>query len=146
MAGRPEHYFYESQSLTRTAPSGTPGSASQFGSVSGSDDAPGFIGMNMRDVQGILVTITAPAAATLTSGTLRCYAYHPDSELWSRVSDLDLTVNSTTRQQAWGAMSAPFQAPGWRILWATDSIVLGGAGGSAVDVRVDGQTERRAAR
>lgn len=136
----PARYFYENQALTRAAPSGAPGTASNFTLpsttvVKGSNDS--FLGMPLNGVEGFRVSVCAASGQTLTGGTLRAWLYHAPAGLWMRNSDLDRTVaNNSQRCQPFPDQATPLRLA-HRVLYQAQAVTA--SGGAAVDIYIDGQ-------
>lgn len=125
----PARLYWESQPLTRAAPTAAP-SAGTVGS-----------GMSLAGVYGARVSLCPAAGQTLTGeGTLRAYYWHNSVGTWMRNPDLDLSVGSATTTanpcRVWPDWTTGVRGGGY-VLYATDAV--GVSGGTAVVVRVDGQ-------
>ena len=82
-------------------------------------------GIPVGTIKGFAVFANADTGQTLQNGTLQAYVYNANFGLWSRVSDLDLVLStSTTLSQGWGGMSV--NAYGGRIAWLPNSVTISG--------------------
>lgn len=85
-------------------------------------------GVNIANLRAIGVIVDADSAQTLSgAGTLQCWYQGPITGLWSRMSDLDLSVSlSSVRSQAYASMQIP--ASRGRIAWVPSSVTVSAGG------------------
>lgn len=120
-AGQSALFLYESQALTRAAPTLT------------------SEGMSLSGVKAVRISVCAESGQTLSgTGNIRIYFLHGAAGLWHRNPGADLTVTATTRCQVFGDLTVAAVAVdnGDRVLAATDT--LGVSGGTTATVRMDG--------
>jgi len=60
----------------------------------------GYVGLNLRDVGGYIVTVEAVSGQTVAGGILAAYVLNEFSGLWCRAPDLDLTPGAALRAYA----------------------------------------------
>ena len=60
------------------------------------------VGLDLTDVTGVVVMLKTSAAAT-AGGILQAYLLNPETGVWNRAADLDLTATATTAQ-TWPAL------------------------------------------
>lgn len=104
-------------------------------------DAPSLAtqGLKLDNMQGLVVTACAASAQTLSgAGTLTAYVYDDTFAVWSRLTDLDLTVSGTPGRclsfaGIWVA------APRGRVAWVPTGVT---ASSVSVTVYVVGETRR----
>lgn len=89
------------------------------------------------DVAGFRVTVCAPAAQTLTGGAMRCWYRNNRLALWARCGGQDWTPTTGVRCAESGDFTVDVAAG--RILYASDSITLSGAG-TTVSVTIEAKT------
>lgn len=101
----------------------------------------GTDGQPVADYSAITVVLQAPSGETLGgAGTLNCYALYPEVGAWARLLSSDLTVDATTRQQAWVVeISAP---RGAYYKWVPAGVDFTGGGSAGVTVYQLGFSER----
>lgn len=101
----------------------------------------GTDGQPVADFNEIMVVLQAPAGETLGgAGTLNCYVLDPTVGAWARLLSDDLTVDATTRQQAW---TVTIKAPrGQYRKWVPAAVDFTGGGSAGVTVYQLGFSER----
>ena len=60
------------------------------------------VGLDLTDLTGVVVMLKTSAAAT-AGGILQAYLLNPETGIWNRAADLDLTATATTAQ-TWPAL------------------------------------------
>lgn len=103
-----------------------------------SDPSTATEGMYLGDISHFRVSICAASGQTLSgAGTLQAWRYDTRNGIWERNNDLDQTVDgSGKRCQAFPDFTVGVHNAD-RVLFAASGVTV--SGGSAVDVRVEGQ-------
>ena len=60
------------------------------------------VGLDLTNISGVVVMLKTSAAAT-AGGILQAYLLNPETGVWNRAADLDLTATATTAQ-TWPAL------------------------------------------